>query len=444
MDLLRQGFLSSPLLKELEALVRAGDPYPESDAKRHHLVPRFLLQRFVRQTSERPRIMQLDVTCGKPQAVDPAAAASRMRFYRVTDDDGTTHQRVEYFLALVESHAAEAIGRLLERPAGLSPADRATLSVFFGLLESRTSAALANMARIADTLLKYLMASAIAEPTDFAELCRAHLGEADAETIEDHRRRLIGLLRQGKLRLANPHEVAIGLMLDSMVNSAQYIYQLDWCLLQSDEGAFVTSDRALAMHDPTPPYPWSGHGVLSSPSAETTIPLDPGRCLLLTPPQRPMTSTAVSRQGCDAGRVAEINLRTYGFASRYIFGDSQALVAGVRRDAKQRPHLVERPRPFRQVMLIDADLGDERLAHEHRERGWPERLIHHGDLHDYVLLDEEDRVVERSIAVAELGRMRAERRLGSTRLERATVSIHPHEVLPHNTRRERSRASKAS
>ena len=38
---LRAGFLSSPLFAELLELA-GRDEYPESEAKRHHLVPRFL------------------------------------------------------------------------------------------------------------------------------------------------------------------------------------------------------------------------------------------------------------------------------------------------------------------------------------------------------------------------------------------------------------------
>jgi hypothetical protein len=42
---LRAGFLSSPLFCEL-ARDAEQETYPESEAKRHHLVPRFLLANF--------------------------------------------------------------------------------------------------------------------------------------------------------------------------------------------------------------------------------------------------------------------------------------------------------------------------------------------------------------------------------------------------------------
>ena len=78
--------------------------------------PRFLLVRFARPDSERERAMQLDVRSGKNHWVDPGTAASRTRFYRLIDDDGTVHQRLEFYLSRVENHSAPAIERMINHP----------------------------------------------------------------------------------------------------------------------------------------------------------------------------------------------------------------------------------------------------------------------------------------------------------------------------------------
>jgi hypothetical protein len=39
------------------------------------------------------------------------------------------------------------------------------------------------------------------------------------------------------------------------------------------QAAFVIGDRTLTMHDATPRFPWSGNGLLSSPTAYSTIPM---------------------------------------------------------------------------------------------------------------------------------------------------------------------------
>jgi Protein of unknown function (DUF4238) len=427
---LREGFFSSPLLRELSEIAGRGEPYPESSAKRHHLVPRFLLARFVRRDSARERIMQLDVRSGATKWVDPAAAASRSRFYRLTDDDGTVHQRFEFYLSRVESHAADAIRRLGARPRALSPGDRATLSIFFALLEGRTIAGLDRISRLAQTSLQTLLAARLADPDAFADDLAEALGMDDPEGIERQRKWMVSALKDGRIKLGNPKEIAVDLLLQSTGDTAQLIYQMRWDLLEAGEGAFVTSDRGLGMHDPDPPYPWSGHAILSSPGAETTIPLDPQHCLLLRPPTASQVDTGVSRIEIDSRRVSLLNLRTYGFASDYIFADSQKVATDVRSEAKRRPRLVVKPRPNHQVMLIDAEAGDDRLAREHRARGWPERLLVRGEPHDYVVLDDEDNAVERSIDMSVLGKSRAMRRLGRSDVREQNIPLDPREVIP--------------
>jgi hypothetical protein len=120
----------------------------------------------------------------------------------------------------------------------------------------------------------------------------------------------------------------------------------------------------------------------------------------------------------------------HGFATDYIFSDSQQTATDVRRNAKRAPGSVVRPRPCHQVMLIDAEHGDDRLATEHRLRGWPARLTVAGEPHDYVVLDEDENVVERSIDMSLLGKERAIRRLGTTEVQAHTMAIDPGDLLP--------------
>jgi Protein of unknown function (DUF4238) len=313
------------------------------------------------------------------------------------------HQRVEFFLSRVEDHAATALRSMCSAPGPISPADRATLSMFFALLEGRTIAGLERLQTLAETTMQMFMASRMTEPETFLEDYVAAIGPDDPDTIERQRQRMLGDITDGRITLGNPKEVALDLMLEHVGDSAQFIFQLEWWLLESTAGDFVTSDRGLAMHDPTPPYPFSGHAILSSPNAQTTIPLDPRRCLLMRPPRDHDPTGGVAVHQVAADRVAELNLRTYGFASRYIFADSQETAAGVRREAKRRAAAVVRPRPCYQVMLIDAEDGDDRLAREHRARGWPEYIYVQGEPNDYVVLDPDNRAIERSVDLERLG-----------------------------------------
>lgn len=81
-------------------------------------------------------------------------------------------------------------------------------------------------------------------------------------------------------------------------------------------------------------------------------------------------------------------------------------------------------------MLIDAEPGDDRLAREHRSRGWPERMMVKGEPHDYVVLDDNEQAIERSIDLSLLGKQRAIRRLGTDDLRESNIALDPRDLMP--------------
>jgi hypothetical protein len=114
----------------------------------------------------------------------------------------------------------------------------------------------------------------------------------------------------------------------------------------------------------------------------------------------------------DSETAGLINLRTYGWASDYVFGQSQELVASVRRHAKERPADVIRPSPHHQVMLLDIDPDDTSLADANRRRGWPPYFVAEGKQHDYVVIGPHDNAVEITQRVGAILEERERKRLG--------------------------------
>lgn len=135
----------SPLFQALFEVVESGDySLFESEAKRQHFVPQFLLRSFATDAAAE-RVHQLDVSTGANRSVRIDEAASRRWFYAIEDEEGNRNNQIEGFLSFVESYAAEALSRLLEDPGHLSDADRGTLSFFFSLLDQRTPGAVPTL-----------------------------------------------------------------------------------------------------------------------------------------------------------------------------------------------------------------------------------------------------------------------------------------------------------
>jgi hypothetical protein len=69
--------------------------------------------------------------------------------------------------------------------------------------------------------------------------------------------------------------------------------------------------------------------------------------------------------------VRDINLRTYGWAERFVYGRTQEVVQGVRQNAKRHPDKVIRPRAPMQVLFEPADPDDPTVGAEYVKRGLP-------------------------------------------------------------------------
>lgn len=400
-DDLDAAFRASSLFQQFERLgAPDADPLPDAEAKRHHFVPQFLLRNFIE--AGRDRLFQLDVQSGRTQAIKPGAAASRRHFYSVIDEEGNRDSRVESYLGVVESHAARALNRLLDDPAALEPGDRATLAYFFGLFGVRTPQAAERTAAGSDVIMKMMLAARVTHPDVFARDYREAIGEGPEVEIEELRLEMLAALEEGRVHLDDPRAHAIGLGLQMSADLAAVIFLAEWTLCRT-EGFFITSDAGLAMYDPTPRFPWSGNGWFSSPGAQTTIPLSRTHCLLITPGD----DASMGIVDAEADKTDAINLRTYGWASDYIYGHSQEAVAQVRRLAKRRRDDVVRPRPARQMILIDADPADTSLADEHARRGWPRQFYVEGQLHDYLVIGIDGAPVETGARASQLARQRA-------------------------------------
>jgi len=234
---LRDAFANSPVQQVMAAGIAGDKPMLDSDAKRHHFVPAMVLRKFA-SCKDHERIAQLDLTRGAPRLVQIQTAASRRNLYTLTDEDGTSHRRLEAWLAEVESHAATAIRRLVSDPTGLARADAATISYFIAMLLVRTPTATAAEFRREDQAMRIKLACQWADRVAFT----AKAGRDDAL-----RQRALQQLRDGSI--AYPDEKLVGLKagFDRLGTDSQLIYQLRWTLLLADDGAFVTSDRGVAM-----------------------------------------------------------------------------------------------------------------------------------------------------------------------------------------------------
>jgi hypothetical protein len=172
-------------------------------------------------------------------------------------------------------------------------------------------------------------------------------------------------LTDGRMRMAPTRDYVLSLTLMAMEITTDVIRELPWTLFHTESRAFVCSDRPITMHDPTPPDPWSGAAWLSSPNVITTVPLSSTCCLRICHGDRShWTTRRVQLQ------VEAINLRTYGWASRFVYGSSADLLQRLHVYASAHPELIPAASKKRSVLLEDLSTADPAVAAANVARGW--------------------------------------------------------------------------
>jgi len=405
-----RAFDEGPIGQELIQMELGLKPWPSKDAKRHHFVSRFLLDRFANDE----RLVQLDLRSGKPQGgIRVDKAASRHRFYEFEDEEGNKSSMLEGLFAVIETHAAPALTRL-EEDGEIDEIDRATIAMLLAFQWGRTPAARERAEKFGEEVATGQMASQYADRRAYRE--RVSNLEAEDESVrmtddeaEEFRQRTLRKLRDGSLIMADPNGGAtMSLLIQTANDIAQIMFVgMEWTLMRANGAEFVTSDGGAASFDPTPKHPWSGHTIYSSPNAETYFPISSRSCLVVSPGEPTLRVFDANQT-----KVMETNLRMYGWGDRYIYGRTQEAVTKVRRASKAKPHLAAKPQPHRFVMLIEPDPEDDRLARAHVARDWDPYMTTTDEsgmprVMDYLVVGEEGNAVEIALNGDDLVRRRA-------------------------------------
>ncbi|HTU13672.1 MAG TPA: DUF4238 domain-containing protein [Solirubrobacterales bacterium] len=323
-------------------------------AKRHHYVPRFLVARFANPAGPRGTLVQLDRGTGRALRTSPTNAAVIGHYYDfTTGGDDFPVDGVEDVLGIVEGATAPLIAGLATPNAVLGDEDRLTLALFVAFLFLRVPSQRAWL-RLIDERAGKKMVRDMAEQPEIFQIAMKEIGEpAD----EEDRRRLIESLDRGGIEFKAPPERQLTMMMGLAIDLAWEIAAMSWSILRTPKtGRFVLGDSPVTMFDPTLKPP-RGNALRSSEKAETVVPLDPNFALAIRP-----VGDEFDEQILGNSELLDINLRTYAWADRWVFGFSQNDLTGLRAQAKRRPSRVAVRRPLPPAVVLDAELIDGRRS----------------------------------------------------------------------------------
>lgn len=329
-----------PFFRALREMAAGERPLPDAEAtKRHHYVPSFLLARWAKPQKRKGTIYELEVTTGQVGATQPDKVSWERELYAVEEGVNSSAMIVESFLGVIESHASDPIKNLGSFPGEITDDDRETIAFFLALQQMRSPVGLAQNDKLVELgTIKFILGT-FQDRDAIAARYRSLINpDADDVEIEDFARDAIRSFRDGDLTVKLPPEARLQAMLLFASPNALTIVSMDWTLLKAAGDDFVASDRGLAMWDPALPA-HRGNAWESSARAETTIPVAPDACLRITPGKGRFAVATAGRTVVD-----EINLRTYGWAEKSIFGGSPQRVQAVHDAAQADPKRVPTPK----------------------------------------------------------------------------------------------------
>jgi hypothetical protein len=300
--------------------------------KRHHYVPQFLLRRFAIGDSAKASslIYRLDLGRGAARKANVVNEAVRGHYYRIHHEDGTPDSSVDELFDRLESAAAEAIASIASGTAAPSRTQLRDLAQFVVTQKVRTPQGREHLAEGDELVNELILEAQLSNRDEYYEQFGEGRGKAE---VEAERLDLLDRLKRGKIGLESPQEREIAMMFLSFEHGTRVLLtELGWTLLRApDDADFVLSDHPVAHFDPNAAGTDMGVSFLTTPESGTLIPLDPSFALWLSP-QEPATwrEVRVNRQEVD-----DMNLLTYAWADRAIYGRSQAVVTRVRMLARR-------------------------------------------------------------------------------------------------------------
>jgi len=283
--------------------------------KRHHLIPKFYLERFTAERSQptsRAVLWQYDRERDNPVIVQPNDATVRTHFYTITDRVGNRTDEFEKLLQKLEDESAPVIRRILSKEGKPQGKDAEVFAAFVASTFLRTAYFRERLNTCVETFLNDWIKDFASDENEFNAKYLAYESERQGK-LDIPASELRQQMLTGKHQISANKSLSFWMFTSHVEKLAGLILQMRWAFLSSTTAQeFLTSDNPVVVLNPNHPVtPW--HAGLAQKDAEVTLPLSSRMSFIAT------WSGPVGFLLGPSSSVRNINKRTACAALRFVF-----------------------------------------------------------------------------------------------------------------------------
>jgi Protein of unknown function (DUF4238) len=265
----------------------AGTTVPQSEPRRHHLLPTFYMRSFADDRGKLAAMPRLGVP-GPSDAYTafPENILAERDYYAITDERGERSQVLEKTLARLEGEASNAMRALLENGLVLDARGRAVWSEFIAVQVTRGRHFRDVYSDFSGKLAKKILAVMAANAPDaYFERINVERTERGEEPLPELTPELRAFMLAGDRFDAVPsQEHMIEMSLTAIPELTNIFFQMSWKLLRPDRACLLTSDQPVVYwREPNPVDRFVGIGPITA--REVRVPLSPDAALVLVHPR---------------------------------------------------------------------------------------------------------------------------------------------------------------
>ena len=279
-------------------------------ARRHHAVPRFYLSRFA---DEDGLIWLHDLQRHLATKVSPRDAIVEKHLYAPEVGENPKDDTIEKFLAEhIESPAAPAIERLASGDS-VSDEDRQRIALFVAYQEFRVPRIRDAIQRMMTEVGERVLAMSVQHP----ESMKRTFAEMGKPISDEDLAKLTNAVKTGGIAV---QATKVPWLASAAVPTeiASMLTRMPWAVVEApDRMEFITSDSPVVKVLTDRKVPPMLAGGWLSPSAESTIALDPWRVLVIRPDGKE------GRFGISKLWCKDVNRRTVRQARRFVVSFSR-------------------------------------------------------------------------------------------------------------------------